>query len=64
LPGNATSSDQPVEYRTESIKTDVRSGYSLLIDEYVDANLAEQADCDAGGITTGPAARCSSDFCR
>jgi len=24
----------------------MRSGYSLLVDEYVDATLAEPADCD------------------
>jgi hypothetical protein len=29
------------------IKTDVRAGYSLHVDEYVDATLAEPADCDA-----------------
>lgn len=31
----------------ERIKTGMRTGYSLLIDEYVDAALAEPADCDA-----------------
>lgn len=33
--------------RTIGIKTAMRTGYSLLVDEYVDANLAEPDDCNA-----------------
>jgi hypothetical protein len=32
---------------TMSIKASMKTGYSLLVDECVDVNLAEPVDCDA-----------------
>jgi hypothetical protein len=33
--------------RTTRTQAGIRTGYSLLVDQYVDANLAEPAICDA-----------------